>query len=165
MEYIFFGKIVNSHGIKGELRIKSNFQMKDKIFKKGFNLYIGEGHVKETINSYRVHKDFDMVTFVGYDNINQVLNYLKMNVYVKKEDIKLNDNEYILEELIDYDVIENGEKLGKVKYIVYNGSNILLAIEGAKNFYIPNNPNFIKKVNEKDKNIEVENAKGLILWE
>lgn len=163
MEYILIGKIVNTHGIKGELRIKSNFQMKDKIFKKGFNLYIGEGHVKETINSYRAHKDFDMVTFVGYDNINQVLNYLKMNVYVKKEDIKLDDNEYILEELIDYDVIENGEKLGKVKYIVYNGSNILLAIEGAKNFYIPNNPNFIKKVNEKDKNIEVENAKGLIL--
>ncbi len=163
MEYILIGRIVNTHGIKGELRIKSNFLMKDKIFKPGFALYIGEGHVKEIINSYRVHKEFDMVTFKGYDNINQVLNYLKLNVYVKKEDIELDKDEYILEELVGYDVLENGEKLGKVKEIVYNGSNILLYIEGDKNFYIPNNINFIKKVKEDEKVIEVENAKGLIL--
>ncbi len=163
MEYILIGKIVNTHGIKGELRIKSNFLMKDKVFKKGFALYIGEGYVKEVINSYRVHKDYDMVTFEGYDNINQVLNYLKMNVYVKKDDIKLEEDEYILEELVGYEVIENGEKLGKVGDIVYNGSNILLYIEAVKNFYIPNNANFIKKVKKNEKIIEVENAKGLIL--
>ena len=40
MDYILIGKIVNTHGIKGELRIKSNFLMKDKVFKKGFALYI-----------------------------------------------------------------------------------------------------------------------------
>ena len=163
MDYILIGKIVNTHGIKGELRIKSNFLMKDKVFKKGFALYICEGYVKEIINTYRVHKDFDMVTFEGYDNINQVLNYLKMNVYVKKDDIKLEDNEYILEELVGYEVRENGEVLGKVKDIVYNGSNILLLVEAIKNFYIPNNPNFIKKVKNEEKIIEVENAKGLIL--
>ena len=163
MEYILIGKIVNTHGIKGELRIKSNFLMKDKVFKKGFALYIGEGYVKEVINSYRVHKDYDMVTFEGYDNINQVLNYLKMNVYVKKDDIKLEEDEYILEELVGYEVIENGEKLCKVWDIVYNCSNILLYIEAVKNFYIPNNANFIKKVKKNEKIIEVENAKGLIL--
>ncbi len=163
MEYILIGKIVNTHGIKGELRIKSNFLMKDKIFKKGFTLYIGEGHVPEVINSYRIHKDFDMVTFVGYDNINQVLKYLKMNVYINKDDLKLSDDEYILEELIGYTIIENGEKLGKVADIVYNGSNVLLSITSTKNFYIPNNPNFIKKVRKTEQIIEVENAKGLIL--
>ncbi len=162
-EYILIGKIVQTHGIKGELRIRSNFEMKDRVFKKGFNLYIGEGHVKEVINTYRVHKDFDMVTLVGYDNINQVLNYLKMNVYVNKKDIDLKEDEYILEELIGFDVIEDGEILGKVSDIVYNGSNILLYIEADKNFYIPNNSHFIKKVNVKEKKVEVENAKGLIL--
>ena len=40
-EYILIGKIVQTHGIKGELRIRSNFEMKDRVFKKGFNLYIG----------------------------------------------------------------------------------------------------------------------------
>lgn len=164
MGYICVGKIVQTHGIKGELRIKSRFLKKDRIFKKGFNLYLGEDKVKETINTYRPHKDFDMVTFDGYDNINQVLKYLKLLVYVKKEDIELKSDEYILEELVGLNVIEDGICLGKVSEIVYNNSNILLnVISDEHNFYIPNNANFIKKVNLDNNEVIVENAKGLIL--
>lgn len=163
MEYLYVGRIVDTHGIKGELRIRSNFDKKDKVFKPGVNLYIGETKKLEKIVSYRPHKDFDMVVFEGYDNINQVLIYLKENVYVKKEDLNLENGEYILEELVGLKVIENGEELGKVKEIVYNGSNILLCIEALKQFYIPNNPNFVKNVDLEKGIINVENAKGLIL--
>ena len=164
MDYVYIGKIVNTHGIKGELRIRSNFELKNVIFKPGFTLYVGDGYVAEEIVTYRPHKEFDMVTFKGYDNINQVLDYLKLLVYAKKEDIELNEDEYILEELVGLNVIEDGLCLGKVNEIVYNNSNILLnVISENKSFYIPNNPNFIKKVNLNDKEVIVENAKGLIL--
>lgn len=163
MDYVYVGKIVNTHGIKGELRIKSNFDKKDLVFKPGFTLYIGEGFVSEKITTYRVHKEFDMVNFEGYDNINQVLNYLKMNVYVKRSDLELNKDEYILDDLVGLNVIENGEMLGKVSEIVYNGINILLSVSGQKDFYIPKNGNFIKKVNLEEGIIEVQDAKGLIL--
>lgn len=163
MDYVCVGKIVNTHGIKGELRIRSNFDKKELIFKKGFTLYIGEGYVPEKIVSYRVHKEFDMVTFEGYDNINQVLNYLKMNVYVKRSDLGLDKDEYILDDLVGLSVMENGEMLGKVSEIVYNGSNILLSILGENDFYIPKNGNFIKKVDLEKGIIEVQDAKGLIL--
>ena len=33
MEKVYIGKIVNTHGIKGELRILSDFEFKDKAFK------------------------------------------------------------------------------------------------------------------------------------
>ncbi len=163
MEFLFIGKIVNTHGIKGELRIISDFDKKDLVFKKGFNLYVGEGHVKETIDSYRKHKNFDMVTFAGYDNINQVLNYKGMKVYINREDLNLDKNDYLLNDLIGLNIIEDGEILGKVKEIVYNGSGTLLVIEGTKTFYIPNNQEFIKKVDLEGKTIECKNAKGLIL--
>lgn len=164
MEYICIGKIVQTHGIKGELRIKSRFLKKDRVFKKGFDLYLGEDKIKETINTYRPHKDFDMVTFDGYDNINQVLKYLKLLVYARKEDIELKSDEYILEELVGLNVIEDGICLGKVSEIVYNNSNILLnVISDEHSFYIPNNANFIKKVNLDNNEVIVENAKGLIL--
>lgn len=163
MDYVYIGKIVNTHGIKGELRIKSNFELKDVIFKPGFTLYVGEGHVAEEIVTYRPHKEFDMVTFKGYDNINQVLNYLKMNVYVKRSDLDLSGEEYILDDLIGLNIQENGEMLGKVQEIVYNGSNILLSVVGKSCFYIPTNGNFIKKVNLEDGIIETDGAKGLIL--
>lgn len=164
MEFICVGKIVQTHGIKGELRIRSNFLKKDRVFKKGFTLYLGDEKKPEVINTYRPHKEFDMVTFEGYNNINQVLDYLKLKVYAKKEDIELKEDEYILEELVGLDVIEDGLNLGKVSEIVYNNSNILLyVISENTNFYIPNNPNFIKKVNLDKNEIIVENAKGLIL--
>ena len=86
-----------------------------------------------------------------------------MKVYVKREDLELNDEEYVLEEIIGFSVIENDKILGKVREIVYNGSNILLRIEASKNFYIPYRGNFIKKVNVKNGEVMVENAEGLIL--
>lgn len=163
MDYIYIGKIVNTHGIKGELRIRSDFDKKDLVFKPGMTLYVGEGYVPEKIVTYRVHKEFDMVTFEGYDNINQVLNYLKMNVYVNRDDLKLDSEDYLLQDLIGLNVVEDGEVLGKVCDIVYNGSNILLSILAEKNFYIPKNGDFIKNVNLKEGIIETENAKGLVL--
>ena len=52
MEYIYLGKIVNTHGIKGEIRILSDFRYKEKVFIKDFPIYIGKKHEKEIINTY-----------------------------------------------------------------------------------------------------------------
>ena len=95
MKFINVGKIVNTHGIKGELRILSKFRYKDKVFKKGMNLYVGKKKEKFTINTYRFHKIFDMVTFNGFNNINDVL-YLKNEfVYINEEDLVLDDDEFL----------------------------------------------------------------------
>ena len=163
MDLVYIGKIVNTHGIKGELRILSDFEKKDVVFKPGFTLYLGEGQARQVISSYRKHKMFDMVTFEGYDNINQVLIFKGMKVYANREDLNLDDNDYLLEDLIGFSIKDNGEILGKVKEIVYNGSGTLLVVEGTKTFYIPNNKEFVKKVLLDEKEIECENAKGLIL--
>ena len=71
MEKVYIGKIVSTHGIKGELRILSDFQFKDKVFKIGNSLIIDDKEY--TIKSYRVHKNFDMVTLDDYKDINEVL--------------------------------------------------------------------------------------------
>lgn len=163
MDYVYIGKIVNTHGIKGELRLRSDFDKKEKVFVPGFKIYIGDFHKEEEIVTYRRHKDFDMITLKGYNNINQVLCYLKLNVYVNREDLNLEKNDYLNEDLLGKNIYENKELLGKVEDIVYNGCNILLSVQGVKKFYIPLNEYYIKKVSLEDDIIEVENAKGLIL--
>ena len=120
MEFINIGKIVNTHGIKGELRILSDFRHKDKVFKKGMKFYVGKEKEEFTVNSYRFHKIFDMVTFKGFTNINEVL-YLKgRQVYINKSDLVLDDGEVYIEDLIGYDVIIGEKKLGKVTGVMYN---------------------------------------------
>ena len=84
-EYIYIGKIVNTHGIKGEVRILSDFEKKDRVFVAGMPIYIGRKKEKEIINSYRHHKNFEMITMKGYNDINQILKYKGLYVYIKKE--------------------------------------------------------------------------------
>ena len=163
MDYLYVGKIVNTHGIKGELRILSNFDKKELVFKPGMNLYIGDGKEEHKIVTYRKHKEFDMVTFEGYNNINQVLIYLKMKVYVNRDDLGLKEDEYVLEELVGMNIIYDDRIIGKVDEIVYNNGNVLLHVSGEKSFYIPNHSNFINKVLLDKKEIHVSNIEGLML--
>lgn len=162
-EFVYIGKVSNTHGIKGEIRIKSDFEKKSTVFQKGFKIYLGKNKECEIIDSYRVHKEYDMVTFKGKNNINDVIQYKQLPVYVRHEDLKLNDNEYVLQDLIGFSIIEDEKILGKVIDFMYNSSNILLEIEGNKHFYIPYNKAFIKKVDVTNKIIEVINSEGLII--
>lgn len=163
MKYIRIGKIVNTHGIKGELRILSDFKYKDRVFKPDFKLYIGHDKVCEVINTYRIHKQFDMVTFNGYNNINEVLKYKGEYVFIDGDDLVLNNNEYLDSDLIDLKVICEGRKIGIVKNIeYYSKNNPLLYIEdNNKHFYIPYNFDIISDINLQKKEIVINYIKGL----
>jgi 16S rRNA processing protein RimM len=163
-EYIYIGKIVNTHGIKGELRLLSNFKYKDKVFLQNRKIYIGEEKQEEEIKSYRHHKIFEMITLYGYDNINEVLKFLNKNVYVKKNDLDLNDKEFLDEDLIDLNIIFNNENVGHVIAVrLINPKNkVIEAIINGKNTLIPYHDDFIKKIDLDNKQIEMNLIEGMI---
>lgn len=163
MNLIYVGKIVNTHGIKGEVRLLSSFEEKNLIFKSDFKIYIGDDHEEQTINTYRRHKEFDMLTFKGIEDINLVLKYKGKKVYINKEDLNLKEDEYILEDLIGMKIICNNEELGIVSDIYDNKAGKLLYVSFAKNYYIPYNNYYIKQVDVQKKEIHGENIKDLIL--
>ena len=71
MDKIYIGKVVKPHGIKGEIRIFSDFPFKDKVFVIGNKLIIDDKTYE--IKSYRVHKGYDMVTLDDFSDINQIM--------------------------------------------------------------------------------------------
>lgn len=159
MDLVYVGKIVNTHGIKGELRIKSYFEKKELVFTIGNKIIID--NTEHTIRTYRFHKIFDMITIDEYDNINDVLCFIGKNVYVSRESLKLKNNDYLLSDLIGLNVVFNDTVYGIVKDYS-NTLNPLLQIEYNKTYYIPINSNFIKNVDLENKKIIVENIEGLI---
>ncbi len=162
-DFILIGKIVNTHGIKGEVKILSDFEYKERVFKPNIEIYIGKDKNKEVIKTYRHHKQFEMITMDEYSNINEVLKYKSQNVYVKRSILELNSNEYLYEDLIDMEIIEDKKVLGKIKDIVYNKNNILLYIKGEKYFYIPLNNEYVKNVDLVNKKVLVDGGSNLIL--
>ena len=163
MQYLYIGKIVNTHGIKGEVRILSKFKYKSKIFKKHFKVYIGKDKQEEIINSYRPHKQFDMITLDGITNINDVLKYKGSNVYINKEDLELKSNEYLDEDLIGLKVIMNDKVYGKVEKIkkdIYQ-DKIVVNKDGIM-YMVPYVCDIIKNINLEEGTITLEYIKGLL---
>lgn len=157
MNLIYIGKLVNTHGIKGEVRIISDFKYKNDVFKKGNSMYINNN--KYVINSYRVHKNFDMVTFVDINDINNVLELKNSNVYINREEYSFNG--YLDEDLIGLEVYDNDTYKGKVIDILKTNKDDLLVIDGIKKHYVPNIDNFVKKIDINNKRIYIEYIKGL----
>lgn len=163
MKYICIGKIVNTHGIKGELRIISHFKFKSQVFKKGNKLYIGREKNKEIINTYRVHKNFDMVTFDNYNNINDVLKYKNNKVYINRDEF--NFNEYLDEDLIGKSCYIKDENIGiieKIEYVKDNKSLIVIKNNKNQKKYIPNNKSFIENVDVLNNKVYIKYIEGLI---
>lgn len=100
MKQIVIGKYVNTHGIKGEIRIKSNFEYKDRVFKIGNEIIIDKPYI---ITGYRVHKDYDMVTLEGINSINDIINLKNSLVYIDK-DKYLSSNDYLDSDLIGFKI-------------------------------------------------------------
>ena len=162
MKYVLIGKIVNTHGLKGEVRLLSDFKYKDRVFKKGMNIYIGKNKVCEEINSYRHHKIFDMITMCGYNDINEVLKYKGDYVFINRDDLILNDNEYLDEDIIGLNVYVSDLCLGTVKKIEdHNGNQILVVVNDEKRYLIPYNFDIILSINLNDKKIIVRDIPGL----
>lgn len=161
MEKVYIGKIVNTHGIKGEIRILSDFLFKDKAFKVGTNIIID--HEKYRINSYRRHKQFDMIMLDGFNNINDVLHFVKKKVYKEKKELNLSKDEILDEDLIKYRVVAKNGKSGIIKEIFYASStNKILRVDFNKEVLIPLNSPMIKKINVEDEIIEVELIDGMM---
>ena len=69
MEYVNVGKIYTTHGLNGEVKVKSNFNYKDKIYVNGFNFYIGKDKELYKLRNFRKQNEYDLLTFETLDKL------------------------------------------------------------------------------------------------
>lgn len=161
MHYVNLGKIVNTHGIKGEVRIISDFKYKEQVFCQGVKLYIGNEKKEVVIETYRKHKIFDMLTFCDINNINDVIYYKGENIYFNRSDIEIDG--YLDEDYIGLSVYQNETYIGKISSIMQNKANDILVIEeGKERYLIPNIEVFVKNVDMKNHLIQIETIEGML---
>ena len=155
MKLVYIGKYVNTHGLIGEIKILSDFEYKDKVFKIGNSIYIDNN--KYTINSYRVHKGYDMITIEGINNINDIESLKGSNVYIDNDEYNF---EYVYSDLIGFSIYDNDYR-GEVVDIVKNKLYPLLKVKYNKDYLIPYTDTFIDRVDLESKKIYIKYMKGL----
>jgi len=168
MERVLLGKLVNTHGLKGEVKIKSNLEYRSEILVKGAILIIefGKKQVEFELKTHRIHKGLDMVTFDGVSDINEIEKYKGCNVYFDQEEeyeIVLEEDEVLVGQLLDCDVITSkGVLLGKVTEVFSTGSNDILRVKGDTDCLIPYIESVVILEDFDAKVITIEAIEGLL---
>ncbi len=159
MDLIYIGKITSFHGVKGEIRIKSDFDYKEKAFKIGNNIYMD--NKTYTIKSYRRHKDYEMITIEGYNDLNSVSFLKNKKVYIDKNTLHLEKKELLEKDYIGLQVISNEKDFGFVKniYKISLKKKIFVVEYKEKEVLIPFE--LIKKIDIENKKIYIEYVEGL----
>ncbi len=153
MNKVVLGKYVNTHGIKGEIRIKSNFPYKDKVFKIDNEIIINNTNYK--IKSYRVHKGYDMVTLEGINSINDIIFPKNINVFIDRDQYLLK-NEYLDSDLIGFIVYNNKLERDVLDIYYINDKKKLIKTSDG---YIPFE--LVKNIDLANKRILIEDVEGL----
>ncbi|TDL35062.1 ribosome maturation factor RimM [Jeotgalibacillus sp. S-D1] len=164
------GKIVNTHGIRGEVRVISRTDFPDERYVPGNVLFLFKDQNSDpkelTIKSHRKHKNFDLLTFEGYDDVNQVEHFREGMLKISEEQLTdLHENEYYYHEIIGCKVTTiNNEYIGEVKEILSPGANDVwvVAAEDGKEVLIPYIEQVVKSVDVELKQVTIEVIEGLL---
>ena len=163
MDYIKVGKIANTHGVRGELKIQPLTDFEER-FSEDHSYYIGEEKKEVHIKSFRNHKGMLIISFKDFDNINQCEKYKGDFLYVSKEDrYELPEDSYYVDDLIGFDVFEEDEKLGVLKEIQTSYVNDVYIVKTSEGqIMIPAVKEFILEVDLKERKILVELIEGML---
>lgn len=166
MEFVCIGKIVNTFGLRGDLKIISYSDFDSDRYKKGSTVYVGENHIPFVMNTYKIHKGSILITFKDNLDINLVEKYKNMNIYKAKEDIKpLKKGEYFFSDLKDLNVYCENELIGKVKYVEEGtrNNNLRIVKVDKTEVLVPFIQEvFIKNVDLENKRIDIVKMEGLL---
>lgn len=163
------GKIVNTHSLKGEVKVISSTDFEEERFKKGSKLLITRGNqlIREVVvQSYRNHKNFLLVKFEGIDSVEEAEKLKNLQIKIDSDEVgELEENEFYFHEIIGCQVFdENDRNLGEIIDILTPGANDVWVIKGeeGKEILIPYIEDVVKQIDITNKKVNIKVMEGLI---
>lgn len=157
------GKIINMHGIKGELKVYPDCDDPERFSEFEYVLIKGE---KYEVESARIHKGCVLLKVKGIDSINDGERLKNEIVEIPEEFAQdLNEGEYFIRDIIDSKVYtDNGDYLGIVTDVLFTASNDVFVVktEDNKEVLLPNISECILDVDTESKIIKIHVMEGLL---
>lgn len=165
-DYLKIGQIVNTQGLKGEMRVYPLTDYKER-FEEIDSLFVGEDFSKKTaIEKVRYKKNMVILKLKGIDHINDVEKLRDKYLYVDKSDRELDDDTYYVQDIVGSKVYTvDGEYVGVMDDVIQTGgSNEVYSIitEEEKQVMIPAVGEFIKEIDIEKGIIIIDPIEGMI---
>lgn len=158
-EYLEAGRIVNTHGIKGEVKIQC-WTNSPEFLRNFSHIFIDDKPVK--ILSAKVHKNHLITELEAIDNIDAAIRLKNKMIYIKRDQVKLEPGEFFIQDLIGLSVIgEDGTELGTLKDVLSMPAQRIFVVQGDQERLIPDVPEFILEKNLEEGYIRAALIEGM----
>ena len=166
MDLLEAGKIVNTHGLRGEVKVvpwtdyPEDFENIEYVIVKR-----SSGDERLDIENVRYHKNNVLLTFKQIKDINEAEKYKNLTLYAPREMFELEEGAHFIADLIGLDVIniDTGAKIGVIADVFNTGSNDIYDVkrDGRKNLLLPVIDDVVKEIDVEGGFVKVYMMEGL----
>ena len=158
-QYIEAGRIVNTHGVAGEVKIE--VWLDSPQFLKSFKrCFIDKREVK--LLSARVHKGFLIAKLQGVEDVNAAMALKGRTLFIDRSDARLPKGAFFLQDIIGASVVdEQGNEIGKLADVMETPASNVYVVKGEREHLIPAVPEFILSTDAENGIITVHLIEGM----
>ncbi len=169
MEYLLLGKIIDTFGLDGTVKVISSTNNQDIRYKKGSKVFAHDEkedtYLELTIKNYRSNGKFDFISFNEFKDINdaEIIKGNTLEVIKNRNDLDV--GYYFYSDLVGCKVLdENNNTLGTVSIVEEFPAQITLRVKrpNRKDFFVPFLEQFIKNVDVEKKEIHINVMEGML---
>ncbi len=158
-EYVEAGRIVNTHGVSGEVKIEVWLDSPE-YFRTFKRLYLGGEERK--ILSARTHKSFVIARLEGVNDLNAAMALKGRTVEILRADAHLKDGEFFVQDILGFTVVdERGNEIGRLVDAEETPASMLYVVRGEREHLIPAVKEFILGIDAEREEIRVHLIEGM----
>ena len=165
-EYIKVGKIVNTHGVKGCMKVLALTDDLERFEELDY-VYTEIDNKKRKVEDVWYRKGMVYLELEGIDNMDDAIKLKESFISIEENQLKeLPKDTYYIFELEGLDVYSTqGEYIGKIKEVFQTGANDVYEVKNKSNtYYIPAIKDVVKEVSIEDKKVIINVIEGLLEW-
>ena len=158
-EYIDAGKIVNTHGVRGEVKIEVWLDSPALLRRCG-RVFLG-GEEKKLLAA-KEPKGFLLAQLEGVADVNAAMALKNRVLQIRREDAKLPRGAFFLQDLIGAEVVdEAGASVGRLDEVIELPGNRVYVVRGETEHLIPAVPEFIRNTDVEKGVVTVRLIEGM----
>ena len=165
--FVSVGKILNFHGVQGEAKLGYSKNREDFLLRlKTVFVQINNEYIPLDVVRIRFTPKCAIIKFKGIDSLNDILEYKNKLIFVDEETARkhLEEDEFLIDELVGLDVYDGNKKVGSVVGVSNNGASDLLSVKtgGEEVHLVPFVKAIVLSVDIKSRKIQINNIEGLL---
>ena len=161
------GKILNFHGVQGEAKLGYSKNRKEFLSRLKVVYVLSDNeYIPLEVVKIRFTPKCGIIKFKGIDSLNNILEYKNKLIFVDEATARehLEEDEFLIDELVGLDVYDGEKKVGSVVGVSNNGASDLLSVKtgGDEVHLVPFVKAIVLSVDIKSRKIQINNIEGLL---